>query len=365
MGVEEEAEARREVVDPQAPGEGVLDIGHPVGDREGQLLDRGRAGLADVVAADRDRVPARHLVGPELDRVGHEAHRGPGREEELFLGDELLEDVVLRRALEGGPRHPGLLGGDDVHRPDRSGRAVDRHRRADLIERKAGEEDLHVCQARHRDAAGSELALRLRVVGVVAVQGRHVVGDREPGLAGGEKRAEPGIRVLGGAEPGEHPHRPETAAVARRVDAAGEWRLAGQADVAKRVDVVVTTGVDTELVAVVILPGRPASADRTSIGPRLPGPGAVETIDGGVADRAEPRASLGRPTQGAVEPIGFPGALPGRPGHGRDSSTGPTRHRRGAADHLERRASLAEPVLVSGAPALTRRSVRTTTPSRT
>ena len=59
VAVEEERQPRREVVDAQAALEGRLDVGHPVGDRERQLLDRGRAGLADVVAADRDRVPAR------------------------------------------------------------------------------------------------------------------------------------------------------------------------------------------------------------------------------------------------------------------------------------------------------------------
>ena len=47
------------------------------------------------------------------------------------------------------------------------------------------------------------------VVGVVAVERRHVVGDREAGLAGAEQLPEPGVRVLGRAEAREHPHRPE------------------------------------------------------------------------------------------------------------------------------------------------------------
>ena len=138
VAVEEERQARREVVDPQAAREGRLDVGHPVGDREGQLLDRGRAGLADVVAADRDRVPARQLARPELDRVGHQAHRRLRREEVFLLGHELLEDVVLGRPFQPGARHAGLLGGHDVHRPDRGGRRVDRHRRGDALERQAG-----------------------------------------------------------------------------------------------------------------------------------------------------------------------------------------------------------------------------------
>ena len=86
-----------------------------------------------------------------------------------------------------------------------------------------------------RDAARPELALRLGVVGVVAVQGRHVVGDRQAGLAGGEQLAEAGVRVLRGAEAGEHPHRPQPAAIAGRVDAAGERRLAREADARDRI----------------------------------------------------------------------------------------------------------------------------------
>ena len=102
VAVEEEAEPRREVVDPQPACECRLDVGHPVGDRERQLLDRGRAGLADVVAADRDGVPARHLARPELDGVGHQPHRRHRREEEFLLGDELLEDVVLESCPRAG-----------------------------------------------------------------------------------------------------------------------------------------------------------------------------------------------------------------------------------------------------------------------
>ena len=60
LGVEEERQARREIVDVQSPLDGLLDIGQAVLEREGELLLGGRARLADVVAGDRDRMPARH-----------------------------------------------------------------------------------------------------------------------------------------------------------------------------------------------------------------------------------------------------------------------------------------------------------------
>ena len=100
VGVEEEAQARREIVDVEAALERVLDVGEPVLERERQLLRGGRAGLADVVAADRDRVPARHLLGAPLDHVGHQPHRRVDREAPLLLRDVLLEDVRLDRPAE-------------------------------------------------------------------------------------------------------------------------------------------------------------------------------------------------------------------------------------------------------------------------
>ena len=235
VAVEEERQARREVVDPQTAGEGGFDVGHAVGDGEGELLDRGRAGLADVVATDRDRVPARQLARPELDRVGHQAHRRRGREQELLLGDELLEDVVLGGALEAVAGDAGLLGRNDVHRPDRRGRRVDGHRGRDALERQATQQDLHVREARDGDAARPELALRLGVIRVIAVERRHVVRDGQAGLTGREQLAEAGVRVLRRAEPGEHAHRPQPAAIAGRMDPAREGRLPGEADRVQRI----------------------------------------------------------------------------------------------------------------------------------
>ena len=58
------------------------------------------------------------------------------------------------------------------------------------------------------------------MVGVVAHQARHVEGGREPRLAVLEQVAEALVRLLGGAEARELPHRPQLPAVHRRVDAA-------------------------------------------------------------------------------------------------------------------------------------------------
>ena len=98
--VEEEGEARREVVDREPARERRLDVGDRVREREGDLLDRRRAGLADVVAGDRDRVPARDLAAAELEDVGRELQRGARREDVGSARDVLLQEVVLDRAGE-------------------------------------------------------------------------------------------------------------------------------------------------------------------------------------------------------------------------------------------------------------------------
>ena len=75
-----------------------------------------------------------------------------------------------------------------------------------------------------------DLAEGARVVGVPAHQGRHVEGDGEPVAAGVEDRPVPLVGVLGAAEAGELPDRPRLAAIAGRVEAAGERVLARPAD---------------------------------------------------------------------------------------------------------------------------------------
>ena len=100
LGVEEERQPRREVIDVEAALDRLLDVGEAVLERERELLLRGRAGLADVVAGDRDRVPARHPLRAPLDHVAAQAHRRVDREAPLLLRDVLLEDVRLDRARQ-------------------------------------------------------------------------------------------------------------------------------------------------------------------------------------------------------------------------------------------------------------------------
>ena len=236
VGVEEEGQARREVVDVEPALDRPLDVGEAVREREGELLRRGRAGLADVVAGDRDRMPLRQLRRAVLDHVGDEPHRRLGREDVLLLRDVLLEDVRLDRPAQVLGGDALLLADRDVEREQDRRRRVDRHRGRDVAERDPAEERLHVLERVDRHALAADLALRARVVGVVAHQRRHVESGREPGLAVVEQVPEALVRLGGCAEAGELPHRPELAAIHRRIHAASEREDAWIAEVAVVVD---------------------------------------------------------------------------------------------------------------------------------
>ena len=128
-----------------------------------------------------------------------------------------------------------LADGDVERKQDRRGR-VDRHRGRDLAQRDPLEERLHVGERVDRHALAPDLAERTGMVGVVAHQGRHVEGSGEAGLAVVEQVAEALVRLDRSAEAGELAHRPELAAVHRRIDAARERVDARIAEVAVVVD---------------------------------------------------------------------------------------------------------------------------------
>ena len=98
--VEEEREPLPEHVDVQSGVDTRLHIGDAVGERERHFLHGGRTGFADVIAADRDRVPLRQVALAESEDVGDDAQRGARRIDVGAARDVFLQDVVLDRAGE-------------------------------------------------------------------------------------------------------------------------------------------------------------------------------------------------------------------------------------------------------------------------
>src|SRR5689334_8401157 len=71
--IEEEREAWRKIVDFQSGFQSRFDVSDRISKGEGDLLDRGRAGFANMIAADRNRVPLRHFTRAKRERIGNQS----------------------------------------------------------------------------------------------------------------------------------------------------------------------------------------------------------------------------------------------------------------------------------------------------
>ncbi len=261
MRIEEEAQPRREDIDIEPARQPQLHIAEPVREGVRQLLRGRRPRLTDVIAGDRKRLVRGDVARAVLHQVADQTQMGLGLEEPLLLRDVLLEDVRLEGAVEDRRVHALPLRRHQVHAEDRDGRPGDRHGRGDLAQRDVLEEDLHIGGGVDGDPAVADLAERARVVGVPPHQRRHVEGDGQAAAARLEDHLVALVGLLGVAEARELADRPRTAAVAGRVQPAGEGVLTGPADPLEAFDAVA-------------------------------GPGAVDRLDRIAGERAEVRIAL-------------------------------------------------------------------------
>ena len=155
-----------------------------------------------------------------------DAHVRTRGKDPLFLRDILFENIGLERSTQLRARNSLLLGSGDVLRQCDAGGAVDRHRGRDIAHVDAVEEHLHIGERIDRDAALSHLAARLRRIGVVTHQRRHIEGDREAVLAVLEQKVIALVGLGGRTESGKLTHRPEAVSIAVGMDAARVRELA-------------------------------------------------------------------------------------------------------------------------------------------
>ena len=204
-------------------------VGDAVGEGEGHLLRRRRAGLGHVVAGDRDGVPPRDLLSAVGERVRDEPQGRFRRVDIRAARDVLLQHVVLDRAGQLPARNAMLFGDELIEQQQHRGRRVDRHRRRHLVQRDAVEQQPHVLDRVDRHADLAHLTVRQRGIGVQAHLGRQVERDGQPGGARREQLVVAGIGLGGGSESGVLAHGPGPLGVHGRVDAPGERVGAGLA----------------------------------------------------------------------------------------------------------------------------------------
>jgi hypothetical protein len=233
------------VVYGEAGVEGGLDVGDAVSQSEGDFLDGGRAGFADVIAGDGDGVPFGEMVAAPGENVGDDAHGGADGIDVGAASDVFLEDVVLDGAGNFGEVGALFFGDGDVEGEEDGGGGVDGHGGGDFFEGDAVEKSFHVFEGIDGDADFADFAEGERMVGVEADLGGEIEGDGEAGLAFAEEIAVALIGFDGGAEAGVLAHGPEAAAVHGGIDAAGERKFAGEGDGGFRVGREVGFGVET------------------------------------------------------------------------------------------------------------------------
>src|SRR5208337_2453275 len=177
------------------------------------FLNGSRSGFPDVVAAYADGVPAGHLPGSELNRIGYQSQARLRRKHERLLRYELLQAVVLNCASKLLARVALVFGIGYVHGPYyRSGR-VDRHRRGDFLQVDVCEQPLHVFHSVDCNAAFAALAPRKRRVRIVSHEGWEVESGAEAGFTVINQIVEPIVRILRSAKSCEHAHGPEASPI--------------------------------------------------------------------------------------------------------------------------------------------------------
>src|SRR5260370_18429369 len=197
-----------------------MHVGNAIGESEGNFLDGGRAGFADVIAGDGDGVPPGKIVAAPRENIRDDAHRGAHGINVRAASDVFLEDIVLHRAgefLEAGalPFRDGYVEAEQ----DGSG-GVDGHRGGDFFEGDAVEERLHVFERVNGYTDFADFTESKRMVGIHADLRGQIDSDGKAGPAPAQEVAVTLIGFDGGAEAGVLTHGPESDAVHGWIDTA-------------------------------------------------------------------------------------------------------------------------------------------------
>src|SRR5229473_927866 len=144
VGVKEKGKLRHKLVYVEPAAHSPFDVFHAIAQRKRQFLNGGRAGLADVIAADRNGIEFRCVLDAEFERVDHQPHRRFRWIDVFLLRDVFLQDVVLERAGKFLPIRALLFRDGQIHRPNNRGRRIDGHGGRDIRQRNFIEEHFHV-----------------------------------------------------------------------------------------------------------------------------------------------------------------------------------------------------------------------------
>ena len=144
VGIEEEAQTARKGIHGQACPEDGIHVGLGVGKGERNLLGRRAAGLPDVIAADGNRVEARHFALTPPNQVRGQAQGRSRRENVGAARHVLLENVVLDRPGQAGEGKVPIQGNRRQHGQQNRRRRIDGHAETDPVQRDVPQQNIHV-----------------------------------------------------------------------------------------------------------------------------------------------------------------------------------------------------------------------------
>src|SRR2546425_7815495 len=151
-------------------------------------------------------------------------------ESPFLLSDVLFQNVSLNSSAQFSRFQTLSLCNANIHRGQNRCWSIDCHTGADLLQRYAIENDLHVFQRAHRHTATSDLALSPRTIGIIPIESRHVECDAQTRLSMFQQVVQTFVGIFRSSEAGEHAHRPWSSPVHRRVYATDIGILAWKPD---------------------------------------------------------------------------------------------------------------------------------------
>src|SRR5262249_16437233 len=141
---EEKRKAAREVVNIDAGLCDRLGNGNRVRHREGDLLNRGRSGFVNVVAAEVDRVVTRQIPRAVDDKVAHDSDGWPDRKNPFLLRDVFLKNVRLYGSGKLSPIASASVRDGKVHGKQNPRARIDGQGYGDLFKVDIGKKIFHV-----------------------------------------------------------------------------------------------------------------------------------------------------------------------------------------------------------------------------
>ena len=176
MGVKEERESWCKLIHVKTPFQGFFRIGDAVCQGKSQFLHGRRSGFPNMVPADADGIPFRHLAGSKFHRIRYDTDGRFRWTHKCFLGRELFQHVVLNGPTQNFSVNAALFRHGDIHGPyDGRGR-INGHGGGDLIDGKPRKQILHVFEGVDGHTAFTALTPGLVGIRVVTHQGGHIKG---------------------------------------------------------------------------------------------------------------------------------------------------------------------------------------------